>query len=169
MANLAQLVNVIAPIFTNAKGIFLQTIYHPLRLYAQYMGEVALDVYIDCDTYALAPEQETSPWLHRVADLGPFKLLEVAATCDTSGHDLTVAVVNLDRERAHAATVQLADGATMTGVAAYEVHGANPEVSNSFEQPEAVTVREQLLEVADHSFTYTFPAHSLTLLRLLVA
>ena len=32
-----------------------------------------------------------------------FKLLEVAATCDTSGHDLTVAVVNLDRERAHAA------------------------------------------------------------------
>ncbi len=29
MANLAQLVNVIAPIFTNDKGLFLQTIYYP--------------------------------------------------------------------------------------------------------------------------------------------
>jgi len=34
MANMAQLVNVIAPIFTNDQGIFLQTIYYPLQLFA---------------------------------------------------------------------------------------------------------------------------------------
>ena len=39
MANLAQLVNAIAPIFTSPQGLFLQTIYHPLRLYAEHMRE----------------------------------------------------------------------------------------------------------------------------------
>src|SRR5438876_11002080 len=34
MANMAQLVNVIAPIFTNDKAMFLQTIYYPLQLFA---------------------------------------------------------------------------------------------------------------------------------------
>ena len=34
IANLAQLVNVIAPIFTNDQGLFLQTIYYPLQLFA---------------------------------------------------------------------------------------------------------------------------------------
>ena len=32
IANLAQMVNVIAPIFTNEDGLFLQTIYHPQAL-----------------------------------------------------------------------------------------------------------------------------------------
>ena len=34
MANMAQMVNVIAPMFTNEKGMFLQTIYYPLQLFA---------------------------------------------------------------------------------------------------------------------------------------
>ena len=35
IANMAQLVNVIAPIFTNDKGMFLQTIYYPLAAVRQ--------------------------------------------------------------------------------------------------------------------------------------
>src|SRR6201999_2793706 len=37
IANMAQLVNVIAPIFTNDQGLFLQTIYYPLQLFAANM------------------------------------------------------------------------------------------------------------------------------------
>ena len=43
MANMAQLVNVIAPIFTNDKGMFLQTIYYPLALFANNSKGKALD------------------------------------------------------------------------------------------------------------------------------
>jgi alpha-N-arabinofuranosidase len=46
MANLAQLVNVIAPIVTSKEGLFLQTIYHPLHLYAEQMQELVLDVHV---------------------------------------------------------------------------------------------------------------------------
>ena len=38
MANLAQLVNVIAPIFTNKQGLYLQTIYWPLVEYGKQRG-----------------------------------------------------------------------------------------------------------------------------------
>ena len=42
IANMAQLVNVIAPIFTSEKGMFLQTIYYPLQLFAdQHQGQGA--------------------------------------------------------------------------------------------------------------------------------
>ena len=53
----------------------------------------------------------------------------------------------------------------------YEVNGDHPNVVNSFEQPEAVGVKEYPLNLEEQSFTgqsftYTFPAHSLTLLQL---
>ncbi len=47
MANMAQLVNVIAPIFTNDKGLFLQTIYYPLQLFAQNSRGKALELMVD--------------------------------------------------------------------------------------------------------------------------
>ena len=58
IANFAQLVNAIAPIFTSPKGLFLQTIYHPLRLYAEHTQAIALDVHVDGETYDLPPAQE---------------------------------------------------------------------------------------------------------------
>ncbi len=166
MANLAQMVNVIAPIFTSKDGLFLQTIYHPLRLYADYMRGIALDIHVESERYVLLPEKETSTWPHRVADLGPFKLLDAAATYDEAAKIITLAVVNRDEERTHTTTLQLIDVASITSVEVYEVNGANSGVVNSFEQPDAVSVQEHLLDGQGQSFAYTFPAHSLTLLRL---
>src|SRR3982750_4017621 len=50
IANLAQLVNVIAPIFTNDKGIFLQTIYYPLQLFARHVKGNSLEVLVESPT-----------------------------------------------------------------------------------------------------------------------
>src|SRR5947208_1784117 len=99
IANFAQLVNAIAPIFTSPAGLFLQTIYHPLRLYAEHTQDVALDVHVEGETHALRPEQEApSGRVHHVADLGPFTLVDASATCDEAGHALAVALVNGDRD-----------------------------------------------------------------------
>ena len=51
IANMAQLVNVIAPIFTNDKGMFLQTIYYPLQLFANNSKGKALELFVDSPTY----------------------------------------------------------------------------------------------------------------------
>ena len=53
MANLAQMVNVIAPIMTNKNGLFLQPIYFPLAEYAKQRGNTSLDVWVSSPTYKI--------------------------------------------------------------------------------------------------------------------
>ena len=65
------------PIFTNRHGLFLQTIYHPLRLYPEHAQDIALDASVDSPMYDLRPGQEAQP-----------------ATTDSASRELCVAVVN---------------------------------------------------------------------------
>jgi alpha-L-arabinofuranosidase len=99
----------------------------------------------------------------RVSDLGPFPLLDAAATL-AGGREVMLAVVNRDRDRAHATEIELAHGRVAGEVARYEVNGAHPDVRNSFGEPHAVTVQESRLRPGAR-LEYTFPAHSLTVLR----
>jgi alpha-N-arabinofuranosidase len=168
IANFAQLVNAIGAMFTSKEGMFFQTVYHPLRLYSEHMQDVALDPFVDGELYDLRSEDETSPREHRVADLGPFPLLDVAATTDAGTVTLVLGVVNRDRDRPIAATIELQDGRSAVRGVAYEVNGDSPKVLNSFERPDAVAVRERRLEPGPCA-SYEFPAHSVTVLRFDVA
>jgi alpha-L-arabinofuranosidase len=161
IANLAQMVNVIAPIFTNEEGLFLQTIYHPLKLCAEHMNSVVLDAHVECETHDLTTE--ASSWPHRVADLGPFDLLDVSATCDAEGRDLTLVVVNRDPAREIQTTIQLADSTFEGNATAYEVTGEGSGSINDFDR-QAVEVSERSVQPGGHSFEHSFPACSVTVL-----
>jgi alpha-N-arabinofuranosidase len=163
IANLAQMVNVIAPIFTSEDDLFLQTIYHPLKLCAEHMQPVVLDAYVECEKHAL--EDEASSWPHRVADMGPFDVLDVSATRDASGRDLTLVVVNRDPKREVQTTVQLTDAAFDGTATAYEVTGEGPGSTNSFDR-QAVGVSERSVKVEGGSFEHAFPACSVTVMRV---
>jgi alpha-N-arabinofuranosidase len=167
MANFAQLVNAIAPIFTNRQGLFLQTIYHPLRLYAEHTLPVALDAYVESETYDLAPAQETGAGgrVHHVADLGPFPLVDAVATCDADGRQVSAALVNRDRDRDLSTTLDLAGAAIAGPVTAWEVNGPDVGATNSFEHPRRVDVRERKLEAQGAGLALALPAHSITVLR----
>src|SRR6266542_5393549 len=166
IANLAQMVNVIAPIFTNREGLFLQTIYHPLRLYAELVQPVALDAYVDAPTRSVsglsgAPTDER-PW--DVSGLGPFSLLDVSATHDPDSGSVCLAVVN--RSRSEALPTSIALGGTAAGsVRCYTVNGPDVSSQNSFEAPDCVGVREAIVEAQGNALDYTFEPHSVTLLR----
>jgi alpha-N-arabinofuranosidase len=168
IANLAQLVNAIAPIFTRRDGLFLQTIYHPLRLYAEHTREFALDVAVESPTHELAPGHEEGGWgrVHHVADLGPFAMLDASATCDAGGTRLTLAVVNRDCDHAHRAAIALGEAAVTGDVLVSEVNGSDVGAANSFETPRAVDVRETRLTARGHRLEHEFPAHSISILRL---
>jgi len=168
LANLAQLVNAIGAVFTNKQGLFLQTIYHPLRLYAEHTLDTALDVHVDGPVYDLLPEREDDVRgrVHHVADLGPFQLLDVTATCDAAGGALTLAVVNRDKDQSHKATIDLG-GAQATGeIQVSEVTGPDVGAVNSFERPDVVGVRERKVEGQGRTLDYEFPARSVSVLRM---
>lgn len=168
MANLAQLVNVIAPIVTSTDGLFLQTIYFPLRLYAERMQEIALDIYVESEQAPFTSQNELSAWGQKIARLGPFQQLDAVATCNPGGTLLTLAVINRDREHSHQTTIQFTEPPTIDSAVAYEVNGPQPESLNSFTEPFVVAIQEQPLEAKldGATLTYTFPAHSLTILQL---
>jgi alpha-N-arabinofuranosidase len=92
MANLAQAVNAIAPIVTTPETAAVQPIYYPILLHAQAALDLAVDTYVDGDTVEFADGQ--SRWPHRVAELGPFTLLDAAATTTVAHDRLAVTVVN---------------------------------------------------------------------------
>lgn len=67
MACLAQLVNVIAPIMTEANGgVWAQTIYYPFMHASLYGRGIALQVQIDCPKYDCR-QMDGVPWLDAVA------------------------------------------------------------------------------------------------------
>ncbi len=162
LANLAQMVNVIAPIFTSPEGLFLQTIYHPLRIFAEHSLSLALDAHVECETREVADQPGA---MKMVSDLGPFKLLDVSATRDEAGRELTIAVVNRDAERDIPAVVSLADRCFEGNAHAWEVNGPDVSAVNSFERPDAVGVTERTVRADGQRLEHTFPAHSLTVLR----
>ena len=156
MANIAQVVNVLAPIVTRQEGLYRQAIFYPLCLYSRHMRGVAVDAHVEGPIHEL--ESETSPWPHRVADLGPFQVLDATAVRDEAGA-INIAVVNRALDHVVEAAVEIPG--TWRGVA-YELNAASVDSVNSFESPECVKVVERAVE----QDTYSFPAHSLTLLRL---
>ncbi len=165
MANQAQLVNVIAPIVTSPDGLFLQSIYHPFQLMASLSHDVALDTFVDSGTHAYQ-DRTDDRWSYRVSDLGPFQLLDVAATRDAAAGRLTISVVNRDPDQAVATRVQLR-GAQATGtMTVHEINGDGPASVNSFEHPGDVSAHNSKQEVSGNHVDVVFSPHSVTILEV---
>lgn len=164
IANLAQLVNVIAPIVTRPDGLFLQTIYHPLRLFADHLGDTSLDVFVSCDRHELTQSPDPDPWPYRLADDGPFPVLDAVATYSPARHEVMLSVINRDPEHDVTAEFQFASALQPQAAAVEELNGAGIGASNSFDAPEAVSVTAGAIEKFRHGAAHTLPAHSLTVL-----
>jgi alpha-N-arabinofuranosidase len=107
MANLAQMVNVIAPIVTSPDAVGVQPIYYPVLWHAQAALDQAVDLHVQGPT--VSPQWPASPgrWPHRVADLGPFHLVDAAASVSANNSRVAVTVVNRGRGEAEPVEVVL--------------------------------------------------------------
>ena len=96
MANIAQIVNVIAPVFTKKDDMVLQTIFYPFELYSSTCGQTALNVWWDGDSFSS----------------GKYSLpvLDVSATLDNTGKQLVVYVVNRSQNKAAETKIDLNTG-----------------------------------------------------------
>jgi alpha-L-arabinofuranosidase len=144
-----------APVGASPEGVLTQGIYYPFQLMAAACLPVAVDTCTSSGTHA---HRDRPGEPYRVADLGQFPFLDVAATTDPARSRLTVSVVNRDPRRAHPTRVALHD-AQATGV--MTVH----EVTGSDE----VTVRTTKHEASGEHVDVTFAPGSFTLLELPLA
>ena len=109
MANLAQMVNVIAPVVTTPGSAAPQPIYYPVLLHAQAALETAVDVHVSAPMVSPLGPGQHGRWPHRVADLGPFALVDAAATASAGRGALALTLVNRSPDESQAAEIVLRD------------------------------------------------------------
>jgi alpha-N-arabinofuranosidase len=162
MANMAQLVNVIAPIFTSPTGMFKQTIFFPLSLFANNVYGTSLDVAVVCDTYD-TPEfniglgEQTTRQNH-------VPYLDVSATYQKDG-TVIVNVLNRNKDKAITADILAQEGEFTGPFQAFEVNGPDIKAQNDFGKELVKTEKKPDVSASGSRFTYTFPAHSFTMLK----
>jgi alpha-N-arabinofuranosidase len=149
IANMAQLVNVIAPIFTNEKGLFLQTIYYPLQLFAKHTRGKALELFLESPKYK-----------SRRFDDVPY--LDASAGLDNGS--VVLNVVNRHPDQAIETTVELEDKQFSGPVAVSEVNGPDIKAENDFDKTAVKTV-ERSATANGRTLRYSFPPHSFTMLK----
>jgi alpha-N-arabinofuranosidase len=96
MANMAQLVNVIAPIFTNENGMFKQTIFYPLQLFANNAYGTALNVFVDSKAYNTDKFYFNNG--EHPSQINNVPYLDVSATYQNG--EVVLCVVNRNKEEA---------------------------------------------------------------------
>jgi alpha-N-arabinofuranosidase len=157
MANLAQLVNGIAPIFTNQTGLFLQPIYFPIAEYGRQRGNVSLDLLVSSPTY-------------QVGERAPLGYLDVSGTYDEKAGSIFLNVLNRSEKRDITARIDNVVGRLQGEVGVWEMNHDNLKETHTFGDDKRVrpAVRTITADVANNGLTYKFPKHSLTILHLRV-
>jgi alpha-N-arabinofuranosidase len=155
MANLAQLVNVIAPIFTSKEGMFLQTIYFPVAEYGRQKGNTAIGVLVNSPQY-------------QPAGGGPVGYLDVSATLDKKTHKLFLNVLNRSEKMDISTRIDNVEGTLGASASAWELNHTDLKATHTFGEDKKVrpATRTVALDISKNGFTYTFPKHSLTILSV---
>lgn len=126
IANLAQIVNVIAPIQTRGHEILLQSIYYPFKMYSQRKEGVSLKVIVDGPTY----EGKVN---------GAAHFIDTSAILNKD--KLGVFVVNRSLAKNAGVRINLHDREIIALKNADLLTGPDAKASNSFEQPDLIVSR----------------------------
>jgi len=157
MANLAQLVNVIAPIMTNKQGLFLQPIYFPIVEYGKQRGNTALEAWVSAPTYTLENRE-------------PLSYLDVSVTYDKSKKTIFVNVLNRSKDKDIITAIESQSNVVDKTVGVWEMNYPDLKATHTFGDDKKIVPAARTLsaDVANNEFSYLFPAHSLTILTLKV-
>lgn len=154
MATFAQMVNILAPIFTSPEGSFCQTIYHPLKLYREHVGNWQLNCNVQSEMLVDDSGGE--------ADIA---CLDVSATYHDERGEVILAVVNRHPQQAVRAVVRF-DGSDSLPIAEeLELNCPSWETMNGFDKPDQVRFTTNMNLQYDAEQGYVFAPHSITLLK----
>jgi len=150
LACLAQLVNVIAPIMTDANGILQQTIYYPYSWALQLAKGSVLELLVESSTY-------------EVSGLDQVAHVDVAGSLDQSGGKLSLFILNRDLSKAHDVEVVWEDAAPARVISASMLTGDDLKASNTFAAPRRVVPQSFSVPASSQGrTTFEVPARSYT-------
>jgi alpha-L-arabinofuranosidase len=125
IACLAQLVNVIAPIMTNADSVLQQTIYYPYSWALQFARGTVLNLLVESSTY-------------EVSGMDQVPHVDVAGSLDQDGKKLSLFILNRDLSKSHDVEIVWEDAAPKQLLSGLLLTGDDLKASNSFATPRRV-------------------------------
>ena len=148
IANIAQLVNVIAPIQTRGDDLLIQSIFYVFEMFSKRGRGLSLQTSITGPTYS-------------AGKYGEVRTVDLTALVD--GDELHVFATNRSLDTSAPLEIALADGSIAKLVSAEIVNGTDPKAENSFEDPDVVTAKPfEQITVANGSASAQLPPLSVT-------
>jgi alpha-N-arabinofuranosidase len=128
IACLAQIVNVIAPILTTSDKLLKQSIFYPVMVFSKLASGQALDVSVR------GPQYTTTRF-------GDMPLLDVSASYDEAANAHAVFIVNRSQTESQPVEITWQAGKPGKITAVHQLAGTDPKTHNTFENPDAVTLK----------------------------
>ena len=153
LACLAQLVNDIAPLVTNAQGVLRQSIYYPYAWALRYAHGNVLNLVVESEEY-------------EVPGMGKVKYIDVAATFDPETGSTTLFILNRDLAKPREMEVVWQEGAPVRAGECQILTGPDLKAYNSSEAPKRVIPQPFDSPKAGSRMTFELPAHSYVVAHL---
>jgi alpha-N-arabinofuranosidase len=162
LACLAQIVNVIAPLVTNDRGVLRQSIYYPYIWALNYARGRVLEPRVESETYPIRANGLRPDFARD--DNVPF--LDVAVTQDSAKGDATVFVLNRDLEGERELVLEWQDPAPRRVLACETLTGDDLKAVNTFENPRRVAPAPLEAPRPGRTMTLKLPPASYSVLNL---
>jgi alpha-L-arabinofuranosidase len=162
LACLAQIVNVIAPLATNAEKTLRNTIYYPYAWALQYAHGRVLDLMVESETYPIKGEGLRADFARD--EQVPF--LDVVATHDPQNGQIAIFMLNRDTTRERDVAIAWQSPTPSKVLACQTITGPDLKALNTFEQPNRVIPRSLDAPQPGSSMTFRLPAGSYSVAHL---
>jgi alpha-L-arabinofuranosidase len=162
VACLAQLVNVIAPLVTNDRGVLRQSTYYPYAWALRYARGQVLDLRVESDTYAIRGAGLQADFARN----GTVPFVDVVGTLDEPARQATVLLLNRDLDGARQVTLDWTDVVPARVLACETLTGTDLKAFNTFDQPRRVVPQTLTAPAPGSRMTLELPPRSYTLLHL---
>lgn len=154
IANLAQIVNVIAPLITRGDDLLIQPTFYPFEMFARRRTGISLRIAVEGPIY-------------ESASYGTVSVIDASAVRD--GNHVHLFLTNRSPDAHAPVHINLADASITRIEDGEQLAGNDPAAVNSFEEPTAVTPRPFTEGViTDGRLTLDLPPLSLTAMTVLL-
>lgn len=160
-----------APITVYPDTIVLEAGYHVFDLYVNHTGSYAVDSYMESETYDLEFEPKMRVWnswkerLYGKVSLKDIPYLDSSSTLSEDRKTLYIATVNTHRDEDINCMIEIRGGSPGGEALVYELNAKNVDTYNDRGNNHNVKITEKPAIEVHHKFSYTFPAHSTTVME----
>ena len=162
VACLAQLVNVIAPLVTNDRGVLRQSTYYPYAWALRYARGRVLDLRVESETYPIVGAGLQSDFARN----GIVPFVDIVATFDEPAKQAAALLLNRDLDAEREVVLEWADVVPTRVLACETLTGTDLKAFNTFEAPRRVIPQALAAPAPGARMALKLPPRSYTVLHL---